>query len=173
LSFAKAPLSFREHIDAALRSTSPKIGELYPFLEFGRYSEQVQRYYDQFPSDRVRVFFYEDYQRDPLALLRSIFRFLAVDESFVPDLRQRHMEARVPRSFAVHQFLRQSGIQRSAGLLIPRGLHRVLRPVVYRRRQSMTLGPADRARLADFYRADIDKLAALLRKDLSSWLDPL
>ena len=37
-------MSFREHMDTAFRSTSTRIGEFYPFLEFGLYGEQVERY---------------------------------------------------------------------------------------------------------------------------------
>ena len=100
LSFVKFPLSFRAHMDAALQSTCTQIGELYPFLEFGFYGEQVKRYFDLFPRQRIRVFFYEDYLRDARGLLRNIFHFLGVDEDFEPDLSERHMESRVPRSFA-------------------------------------------------------------------------
>jgi len=172
LSFANQPMSFREQMDAALRSSNKQIGELYPFLEFGLYSEQVSRYFALFPRERIRIFFYEDYQRDPRTLLRAIFRFLGVDETFSPDLSERHMESRVPRSFGINRLLRQSGIWQAATRLSPRGLRKMVRPAVFRPRATMALDPADRARLADFYRSDVGRLSTLLDRDLSGWLDP-
>ena len=56
LSVISTPMTFREHIDAALRCREPKIGELYPFLEFGLYADQVERYLSRF---YVRIFLYE------------------------------------------------------------------------------------------------------------------
>jgi hypothetical protein len=166
LSVAASPMSFREHIDAALRSNNRKIGELYPFLEFGLYDAQVRRYFECFPRDRIRIFFYEDYARDPLALLRETYRFLDVDETFTPDLRERHMEARVPRSYLLKRVLRRTGL---TGAVSPR-LRRWLRPLVFHPRANLVLHPEDRARLVEFYRDDISDLAALLRRDLSHWL---
>ncbi len=52
LTFAKSYVSFREEVDASLRSTSTRIGRLYPFLEFGLYYEQVKRYLALFPRER-------------------------------------------------------------------------------------------------------------------------
>jgi Sulfotransferase family len=171
LSVLKCAISFREHMDAALGSTSRQIGELYPFLEFGLYSEQVKRYFGLFPREKTCVLFYENYLRDPMGLLREIFRFLGVDESFAPDLSARHMESRVPRWFGLNRVLRQSGIWASAKRLIPPDLRRRLRPVIFRPRTNLELNLIDRSRLVDFYRADVEKLSALLKKDLSAWLD--
>ena len=171
LSVAKAPMSFREHVDMALASTSTKIGEFYPFLEFGFYGQQLRRYYDWFPRERVRVFLYETYLRDPGSLLREIFRFLNVDETFVPDMSERHMESRVPRWFGVNQWLRRSGLWQSANRRLGADLRRTLRPMVFRPRAGMALDPADQARMVELYRADIMDLASLVGKDLSSWLE--
>jgi len=170
LSVAKAPMSFSEHVDMALGSTSPKIGEFYPFLEFGFYGQQLRRYCDWFPGERIRVFLYENYLRDPSGLLLEIFRFLDVDETFVPDMSERHMQSRVPRWFGVRQWLRRSGLWQSASQRLGADLRRTLRPMVFRPRAGMALDTADRARMVEFYRAEILDLASLLEMDLSSWL---
>jgi hypothetical protein len=171
LTFAGRPLSFREHVDMALRSTRHRIGELYPFLEFGFYNQQLQRYYTQFPRDRIRIFLYEEYLSDPHALFRGIFRFLGVDETFTPNLSVRYMESRIPRSFALNRVLRGSGLWHSAKHWVPPGLRRALRPALFRPRNTLQLNSSDRRFLADFYRADIIALSALIERDLSAWLE--
>ncbi|WP_155264598.1 sulfotransferase domain-containing protein [Sphingomonas segetis] len=48
------------------------------YRAFGFLGEQVDRYFDQFPADQVRVFDFEDWRRDPRATYCEIMRFLGV-----------------------------------------------------------------------------------------------
>ena len=102
--------SFRDYVDAALRNTDKVLGRLYPFLEFGQYYEQVRRYREAFPSENIRVYFYENYRRDAPALLRDLFGFLSVDETFAPDMTKKQLEPRVPRFPAPFRLLKRSGL---------------------------------------------------------------
>ena len=54
------------------------------FLRLSSYSEDLKRMYDSFPADQIRVFFYEDVSERPRELLRELFRFLEVDDTFQP-----------------------------------------------------------------------------------------
>lgn len=166
LSFAKAPLTFSDYLDSALANKSTRIGELYPFLLFGLYHDQILRYRSYFPASNTRIVFHEDFTRDPRAMLREIFQFLAVDPDFVPDLSLRHMEARVPRSFWLKNALKQVGIRDR----IPEALRKRLRPLAFAPRAAIAMSEAERARLREYYRDDIVKLSALLNRDLAAWL---
>ena len=172
LSFAEEPVSFREHLDRSLRSTSRRFSEMYPFLEFGLYGEQLKRLFGVVPSDRVRIYFYEDYCRDPAAMLRDIFGFLGVDDAFAPEFRERHMVARVPRSYEARRWLKRSGAWRVARKLLPASLCDRLKEAGLRPRSEFVFDPADRAFVAEYYRRDLDKLAGLLGRDFGNWLSP-
>jgi hypothetical protein len=171
LSFTERRISFREYMDTALRSNSTRIGELYPFLRFGLYYEQVKRYQSAFAADRIQIHFYEDFTRDPRSVLRAIFRFLSVDTDFAPDLSNRHMEASVPRFFFVKNALNRLGVWHAVRGRLPAGLRSRLRGVAFQPRNDITLESADRTSLAKYYRDDIDNLARLLNRDLSAWFD--
>jgi hypothetical protein len=54
--------------------------------------------------------------------------------------------------------------------LVPARLRDRLRQLVFRRGRSLTMGPNDRRYLVDYHRDDIQRLAALLDRDLSAWL---
>ena len=169
LMFAAAPVSFREHVEQALESKDTRISELYPFLEFGAYSEQVTRYLALFPPENVRVFFYEDLTNAPDLLLRQMFRFLEVSDDFSVNMSKRHMRALVPRSFALNNVLRATGLWDAARLL-PEGFRDRVKGRLYRKRDAMKLFPADREWLVDYYREDVIALGTLLKRDLSAWL---
>jgi hypothetical protein len=170
LRFAKRPISFREYMDTALAATSTKIGELYPFLEFGFYRQQIERYLAFFPRRALGIHIYEDYQQNPLAVLQEMFRFLGIDPKFEPDLSKRHLSARVARSQATARLMRwASGLKIGQKVTSP-ALRSSIRRLVYRPRRDLALEAADRSRLVSLYRDDIRGLSALLDRNLDAWL---
>lgn len=54
-----------------------------------------------FGRDQIGVYLYEDLRADPLSTLRGIFRFLEVDDAFVPGMSVRYNVSGVPRNEAV------------------------------------------------------------------------
>ncbi|HLH14119.1 MAG TPA: sulfotransferase [Solirubrobacteraceae bacterium] len=47
-----------------------------------RYVEQLRRYHELFPREQVLVLVYDDFRRDNEAFLRTVLRFLEVDETW-------------------------------------------------------------------------------------------
>lgn len=65
-----------------------------------RYVEQLRRFHDVFPAERVLVLIYDDFRRDNEATVRAVLRFLEVDEtlpvetvatSTLPVVRSSHL----------------------------------------------------------------------------------
>jgi hypothetical protein len=52
----------------------------------GHYYEQLKRYFDAFDRNQIKVYLYEELSDVPIDTLRDTFRFLGVDDSFVPDV---------------------------------------------------------------------------------------
>jgi hypothetical protein len=166
--------SFREEIDASLRSSRDgKFDYLWPFLEVGRYHEQILRYFDAFPRAQIHILFYEELVGAPVRVVADMFAFLGVDRGFLPDLTRRYNEPQVPRLLEVIYLLKQSGAWRYLRSLAPRPLGPRLRSLVFRSRGSLRMEPADREFLTDYYREDVCALASLIERDLTSWLEPV
>lgn len=147
----------------------------WPFFHYkqrGFYSLQLQRYYDRFPADRIRIYLYEDFTSDPVAMLRDIFRYLGVDESFTPDTARRHNVTLVPKSRRLDRFLSGAGpLKAVIKPLLPEGLRRRLTGRLQRLNLTRpTLGPALRQHLIEEYRDDILRLQDMVGRDLSLWL---
>jgi len=162
--------TFRDYVEADLKCQTAECTLTHPFLAFGSYYEQVKRYQELFQERNIRIFLYEDYKRDPHAFLRQIFEFLSVDPGYSPDMTRRYLEPRIPRFPATRGCLTNSGVWQRARETVPPIVRRALRPVLFRRRASLRLEPADRALLVQYYRDDIIKCARLLNRDLSYWL---
>ena len=170
LMFANGPVSFMEHIELGLQSKSTRIGQLYPFLGFGLYYEQVKRYLELFPRDRIRIYFYEDFCSGAPAVVADIFDLLSVDRNFRPDLSKRYMEALVPRSYSVNAILKRSRAWSLVSKRISPRTRAVLRKAVFRPREALVLEPAARARLIEYYSEDVRNLSELLKRNLTTWL---
>lgn len=62
----------------------------------GFYGEQLGRYYRCFGRERIRVYLYEELQREPEGVIADILSFLGVDPGFKPDRSVRHNEPGMP-----------------------------------------------------------------------------
>lgn len=170
LSFAPKRISFSDHLNASVAHSGARISELFPFLQFGLYGEQVSRYLAIFPRNRVHIAFYEDYLRAPADFLRNICKFLEVDPCFAFDLAAKHMQAAVPHSYVLKNSLKNLGIWNLARALSPPAMRASFRHLIFQPAHALSLSPGERRRLRDFYRRDIQRLSELLKKDLSAWL---
>ena len=162
--------TFREQIEQSLRNENRKFSILYPFLELGLYFQQVKRYLGLFPRENVRIYLYEEAWRRPQCLFRDLFEFLGVDAAFEPDTSRRSLERRAPRLPAVNALLKNDRMAAALWRSVPEPVRGPLRRVAFRWGRSIRMAPNDRRHLVGYYRADIEKLSALLDRDLSAWL---
>jgi hypothetical protein len=163
--------SFAEVIDEGLRASREQFGMFHPFLDFGMYAEQVQRFRENFPPEQIRIYFYEEYRTHAHELLQDIFEFLKIDPNFKPDVSRRYLEAGVPRMARMGYLLKKYGAWDQLKKLVPAAARNRAKSAVLRKRSELRNEPKDRARLIEYYRDDIRTLGTLLDKDLSHWLD--
>jgi hypothetical protein len=137
----------------------------------GFYHEHLSRFYALFPHDRVRVYLFEDFTRDPASVCRDAYEFLEVDPAFQADCSARYQATGVVR----HRWLRRL-------LNSPHPFKSALKPWVprrfrhaYVRLQAWNLArptiPDDcRQALCALFRQDTLRLQDLIGRDLSRWL---
>jgi hypothetical protein len=162
---------FHEQIYASMGSQHKQFSPEWPLLEFGQYYEQVKRYLNAFPRSQIHISFYEDLERAPGPLMSDLFAFLGVDKAVASDIANRHHEPRIPKLAGPAYWLKRWRVWPYLRHLAPRPLGPRLRSLALRSRTSLTVQPADRALLADYYRDEIGKLELLLDHDLTSWLE--
>jgi hypothetical protein len=65
--------------------------ELSIFLHIrkGLYTSQLRRYLDVFPADQLRIYLDEDLSSTPEKVMKELWQFLGVDESFVANTKER------------------------------------------------------------------------------------
>jgi hypothetical protein len=148
-------------------------GPIWHYKNVGFYSVQLERYFDTFGREQIKVFLYEDLKGDPVGVLQSICRFLEVGDTRLPDLSLKHNISGVPRSRLVHELLNKPNPIKSA--------FRPLLPAKLRKRLNLNLtgrnlvrpqlSPEVRKQLIEVYSEDILKLQELIDRDVSYWLE--
>jgi hypothetical protein len=163
--------SFREQINMGLQCRNTPFSVLWPFLELGKYHEQIIRYFREFPRSQIHISYYDELEQMPAQVMRDLYSFLGVDANFVTDVTYRHNQPRIPRLTTTAYFLKRWGAWRYLRRLAPRSLGPRMRSVMLRSRESLRIERADRAFLAAYYREDVIQLSLLLDRDLTVWLD--
>lgn len=137
------------------------------------YAPILQRYFAAFSREQLRIYLYEEWQTEPLRVLREIFDFIGVDKQFTPDMTVRHNTAAIPRSRWLLRFLRQPHVaKRWLKPFVPATVRRqgIQRLTAYNRAKAPRLDPRLRAQLNELYQEDIAQVQSLLGRDLSHWL---
>jgi hypothetical protein len=136
------------------------------------YGRHLRRYLAYFDRQQISVHLYDDLRVDVLGVLKEMFRFLDVDEGFVPDTSVQHNVGLQPRSSVVEKVITGHGpVIRLLWRTIPGGAQQRLRGALERRNRTRVRIPGDlRRRYIEVFRDDILDLQQLLQRDLSFWL---
>jgi hypothetical protein len=81
------------------------------YSDFIRYVEQLDRLYDAFPADQVKVLVYDDFRADNASTVRELRRFLGVQESLPVEHVQANPTVR-PRSQVLNELVHAVGVGR-------------------------------------------------------------
>jgi Sulfotransferase domain len=147
------------------------------YIGRGLYYNQLKRYLVAFPREQVRVYLYEDLSGAPITMVQDAFRFLQVDDSFVPDVSLRRNVSGYPRYKTLDGLLRrQSRIKDAVKIHLPARLRwRLSKAFDDLKTRNLVepppIQPEVRQQLIGIYREDILKVQELIQRDLSGWLE--
>jgi hypothetical protein len=142
-------------------------------MRIGRYGELLRRYYDAFPREQIHVYLFDDLKRDPLGVIREIYRFLGIDPGFAPDLETPHNVGGIPGNMGLERFLTSHRLRALVEPFVPRRLADRIRKLRTRNLRPAPALPEDlRRELVEPFRDDIRAASALIDRDLDRWLEP-
>jgi hypothetical protein len=164
----------------ALREEEVRIHKERTFQDYigrGLYYQQLKRYFGTFPQEQVRVYLYEDLSGAPISTVQDAFRFLKVDDSFVPDVSLRRNVSGQPKYKTLDGLLRrQSRIKHAAKIYLPARMRwRLSKTFDDLKTRNLAEPPPVqskvRRQLIGVYREDILQVQELIHRDLSGWLE--
>ncbi len=169
------PLGFSDALEAEPSRIEDRWHPIWHYRSRGFYRPQLARYHELFQREQVGVYLYDDLEDDPVATTQRVFRFLEVDDTFVPDTSVKYDDVpNVPRSRAFERFLRRpSPLKTALEPFISSTRREAMRSRLQERNRTPPPPlPEDvRADLTEGYREDVLMLQELIGRDLSGWLD--
>ena len=147
-------------------------------VERSEYHRVLTPWLNRFGRDRVELVVFEDLVADPVPTVQGVLRFLGVDDTFVPTdpdtAANVTFSPRFPRAYArakrIGDRLRAGHGARVVHAAKRAGVDRLFRAGQVEQEQR-PVGQDERDRLAERLRPDVERLSALLGRDLTSeWL---
>ncbi len=168
------PCTFEELIAKALRSKPA-----HPILQNSYYFEHLKQYFDLLDAGRIKIVLYDDLCANAAGLMKELYQFLDVDDTFTPDISGQPNCSGLPRSRIAHRLLMKSldhRFMKYVHLYGPKNLGHHLETLrnryfdYYVVRQSLAR-ETELAFNRNLFRDDISKLQDLIGRDLSHWLE--
>jgi hypothetical protein len=158
----------RNSLAEALAAEGPRMAEArderargrFAYVDRGRYLRQLQHVCEHFPREALHVLLFEDLRDRPTEAVRSVYRFVGVDDSVAPpDI------GRVRNRFVTFRSMRLRKPIRS----LPRPLRRVAARLNIRYVRYPPMPTEARERLRAEFAEGNRELASWLGRDLSAW----
>jgi hypothetical protein len=142
-----------------------------------RYTDQIGRYLEQFGWPNVHVVIFDDLARDPGGVYAGVVRFLGVDPAFRPRFDLVNPNKQV-HSVVVRSLLRNPPaiVRWLAGAVLTRPVRRRLarriKQLNVRYVPRAPMDPELRRRLQAEFAPEVERLSALVGRDLHHWQQP-
>lgn len=150
------------------------------FIKRGLYAQQLARYLEFFPREKILVLVYEEVMQNPQTALEYVARFLSVDPGFIKteaELQQRVFGATDYRSAAMHnivntilkRFRRRRITSDFLDTMKHFGAARLWKHLNQVERSYPAMPQSMRRQLDDIYRADIQRLNEEFGVNVGNW----
>lgn len=146
----------------------------------GFYGRYLERYFNTFPADQIKVVIYDDFRKNTLSVMKEVFEFIGVQSDFVPETNLILNKSGKLKDNTFNKYLGQKGrLVNFFKNRFPQG-HKALKSNVkvqkvltkWRNRNLETVGFSTEieARITkEIYLEDIHLLEKILGKSFQSW----
>jgi Sulfotransferase family len=166
-------ISFYDDLMRDSKSQEKLFGRSQLYVEFGKYYEQVKRYFDIFGREQVKVMIFEEFIRHPEQTVNEVLAFLGVNYK-VTAIREQYNPYSVPRSplavwiFGFFRWLRARNIKfyKILTLLPDSWVESLPENILFKRVQKPKIDPKAVKFLQEIYYEEVIRLEALLGRSL-------
>jgi hypothetical protein len=146
------------------------------YVKRGFYHSKLLPFFEVFDSSQIKILLFDDFRENPIAFIQDLFRYIGVDDRFIPNISIKSREGGLPKNKTWHSLLTKPNPIRTsiANLLkplMPLGFRQKIRSdLVKKNTYRVQLSSEEKNKLIGIYHQDILKLQSLIGRDLSAWL---
>lgn len=143
------------------------------YLQLGLYHQQLKRYFERYPQEKIKIYLYEELKSNSAGVLKDIFDYLEVDDTFIPNTSVKHNISGIPQNKLIQSWLYEKNIIKK--IVKPFLPEKLRKDIFIKLKKKQTLRKPElssevRQPLLPFFQEDILRLQELIGKDLSGWL---
>ncbi len=149
-------------------------------VQEGFYYSHMKRYFDLFEKENIKIFLYEDLIKDAPNLIKNMYNFLDVDESFEPNTSvQFNASGKIKNKFVDVLIGQNSILKKGVQKLSPGAVSKakdslwMQKTLNKMRKKNLSKPPMDisikQELLKRVYGQEIEQFEQLIRRDLSAW----
>lgn len=145
----------------------------YDYVGFGRYAEQIGAWQQAFGVDALKVVLFDELKSSASLLCERLYNFIGVPAGQPPQTEIVFNKSGKLRHEWLHEYLfrRESSIKKVVRAFVPyKNLQAIKHRLLIWNTEPVPMPPEIRIQLLNLYKADIEKLALMLGRDLSGWL---
>lgn len=163
----------------------------YPaYIEEGFYYKHLKRYLKFFDKKNILILIYNDIERDSLGVIQKVYKFLNIDDNFIPKSCQKKVNTRTKSAFKIPfltltlaekitLFLKRFWVgKKIIDFLKIFRINKFVNFIIKKNKtpskinsQIDSMKPFTKSYLKSLYIEDIKRLEKLIKRDLSSWYD--
>lgn len=141
------------------------------YLERAKYTEHIQRYFDLFDKKQIKIIIYDDFKKDNAKVYKEVLEFLEVNPTFTPEFKILNPR-KIVRFRTLRDIILIPAIYKTLKALVSlkpfRGLKTLYETKITRTQPRPPLEPAFKNELMKKCKPEVEKLSALLNRDLVS-----
>jgi len=162
--------NFMEMIKTHEKLISEKIFYIDSILESGFYTKNIKRYQEIFGKENVKIIIFEDYIKNTVQNINSIFKFLGINDKI--DLNEQSKGSyRVPKNFLAKSLLNNKNFRKVSTILIPTVMRQKLGDKYFLKQvKKPEMLENERNYLRELYNDEVNELEKFLGKKLP-WKD--
>jgi len=143
------------------------------WLESGLYYSQVKRFIDTFGPKQVKILIFEEFIKDPKAVIKEILKFLQVDNELPENFEKIYNPYSAPRGKISQKIVSSKKISKISDQLIPKSLKWKLKEkIILKKQKRPDITNEESIILENYYREDVKKLQNLLKRNLPwKWIE--
>lgn len=139
------------------------------FVQRSLYFKQLKLFLEEFPRERILIKIYEDKDEDSQAFIRDIYKYVGVDDSFVPPSVDLQTKRGALENVNRFWFSTSRLMLHPRAPLILKKIYTKIRP----RWEGQGIDEDTLIDLAHFFKDDILELEEFLNRDLGCWRSKL
>lgn len=148
-------------------------------VQEGFYHSHLNKYFELFPKDQIKIVLYEDFRSEPKQVLKEIYDFIGVDSNYLPNvetefnvsglIKNKNIDYLIGQNSMVKQWIQSISPPITSYLSSNKQVKAWTNKMRNKNLNRPSLSQELKGKINEIYKNEIDNLQSLINRDLTHW----